>query len=312
MRILFWGTPDFATPALRAVFGEGYDVVGVVTQPDRPQGRSRSQLVAPPVKVVAEEEGALVLQPDVPSAQEFVKTLRDLAPDLSVVVAYGHLLSRELLDLPKLGTWNIHASLLPRWRGAAPIQASVLAGDTESGVTVIRLVPKMDAGPIILHAPTPIAADETGGELTERLAELGALAVIEALTLASLGPVSEIPQDESRVTYAPKITRESALLDFTKSAIDVSRAIRAYDPRPGAWARLRDAETKLSGALVVSDARGAPGTVLDIQEHGALVACGTGGVRVGYLQPAGKRRLAALDLAQGRGLAVGDRLNSAP
>lgn len=307
MRLLFWGTPDFATPALRAIIGEGYDVVGVVTQPDRPQGRSRSELLPPPVKVVAIEEGIPVFQPDKPRGDEFMAQIRALGADLSIVVAYGHILVRDVIDMPRSGTWNIHASMLPRWRGAAPIQASILAGDQETGVTIMRMVPRLDAGPIILQAPTPIAADETGGELTERLAELGALGIIEALTLLSLGAgVTEIPQDDARVTYAPKLSRDAARLDFQRTAIEVSRAIRAYDPRPGAWSTLRGADAKLFGAVPMGDARGEPGQVVNVDEHGALVACGTGGVRIGYVQPAGKRRMAALDLAQGRGLAVGD------
>jgi methionyl-tRNA formyltransferase len=309
VRILFWGTPEFAVPALRAILGEGHDVVGVVTQPDRPQGRSRSTLAPSPVKLVALEEDLPVLQPDRPRGDEFLASIRALEPDLSVVVAYGHLLIQEVLDLPRLGTWNIHASLLPRWRGAGPIQAAILAGDTETGVSIMQLVPRMDAGPVILQAPTPIASDETGGELTERLAELGALGIIEALTLAALGPLPALlPQDESRATYAGKVDRAHARLDWTDDCDRVTRTIRAFDPRPGAWSTLRDIDTKLAGARPVHSARGEPGAVLDVDEHGALVACGEGGVRVGYFQPAGKRRLAALDLAQGRGLAAGDRL----
>lgn len=310
MRILFWGTPEFATPPLRALLGEGHDVIGVVTQPDRPQGRSRSTLVPSPIKVIAEEEGIPVFQPAQPRDPEVLETLRALAPDLSVVVAYGHILSRAIIELPTMGTWNIHASLLPRWRGAAPIQAAILAGDSESGVTIMRMVPRLDAGAILLQAPTPLLPDETGGELTERLSELGALALIEALTLASLGPaLTETPQDESRVTYAPKIDRDSARLRWTAPAVEVARAIRAYDPRPGAWTTLRGVDTRLSGVTLVPDAAAEPGTVLAIEEHGALVACGSGGVRIGYLQPAGKRRLAALDLAQGRQLSTADVLS---
>lgn len=310
MRILFWGTPEFATPPLRALLGEGHDVIGVVTQPDRPQGRSRSTLVPSPVKVIAEEEGIPVFQPAQPRDPEFLETLRTLAPDLSVVVAYGHILSRAIIDLPTMGTWNIHASLLPRWRGAAPIQAAILAGDAESGVTIMRMVPKLDAGAILLQAPTPVLPDETGGELTERLSELGALALIEAVTLASLGSaLTETPQDEAHVTYAPKLDRDSARIRWSAPAVEVARAIRAYDPRPGAWTTLRGVDTRISGVTLVPDLADAPGTVLAVEEHGALVACGTGAVRIGYLQPAGKRRMAALDLAQGRQLSTADVLS---
>jgi len=308
MRVLFWGTPDFATPALRALLGEGLDVVGVVTQPDRPQGRHRSTLVAPPVKQVAMEEDLLVLQPERPRGDDFVAELEALAPDISVVVAYGHILPREVIDLPPLGTLNIHGSLLPRWRGAAPIEASILAGDKETGVSIMRMVPRLDAGPVILRAPTPILDDETGGELRLRLSELGALAIVEALALIALGDAQGEVQDETLATYAGKVERAMARIDWSRPAVEVQRVIRAFDPAPGSFTVLRDLEVKLFGARLAADASGDPGHVLDIDEHGMLVACGHGGLRVGYAQPAGKRRLAALDWAQGRGIAVGDVL----
>lgn len=196
MRVLFWGTPEFATPALRALLGEGCDVVAVVTQPDKPQGRHRSSTVPPPVKQVAIDEELAVLQPLRPRGDELLSAIGEFQADLSVVVAYGHILPKEVIDLPRLGTLNIHASLLPRWRGAAPIQAAILAGDTESGVSIMRMVPALDAGPIVLQARTPILDDETGGELAVRLSELGALAIVEALTLVSLGDAAGQPQPE--------------------------------------------------------------------------------------------------------------------
>jgi methionyl-tRNA formyltransferase len=306
MRVLFWGTPEFATPALRALLGEGLDVVGVVTRPDRPQGRHRSAPTPPPVKRVAIDEDMLVLQPERPRGEEFLAALRELAPDISVVVAYGHILPREVIDAPPLGTLNIHASLLPRWRGAAPIQAAILAGDQESGVSIMRMVPRLDAGPVLLRAPTPVLDDETGGELTLRLSELGALAIVEALALSASGDVPGEAQDESLATYAPRIERDMARIDWQSGADQVQRVIRAFDPRPGAWSVLRDVEVKLFGARVAADAAGDPGHVLEVDEMGLLIACGNGGVRVGYAQPAGKRRLAALDWAQGRGVAAGD------
>ena len=310
MRVLFWGTPEFATPALRALLGEGVDVVAVVTQPDKPQGRHRSSSVPPPVKMVALEEDVPVLQPERPRGDAFIAALRNLAPDLSVVVAYGHILPQDVIDLPPMGTLNIHASLLPRWRGAAPIQAAILAGDTESGVSIMRMVPALDAGPVLLQARTPILDDETGGELTLRLSELGALAIVETLTLISLGDSSGQPQDEAGVTYAGKIGREQARIDWTRPAVDVSRTIRAFDPVPGAFSTLRGNEVKLFGARLAHDAKGDPGAVLEIDEMGMLVACGTGGVRVAYAHPAGRRRLASLDWAQGRGVATGDLFES--
>ena len=310
MRVLFWGTPEFATPPLRALLGEGCDVVGVVTQPDKPQGRHRNSSVPPPVKIVALEEDLQVLQPERPRGDPFISAVRELAPDLSVVVAYGHILPRDVIDLPPLGTLNIHASLLPRWRGAAPIQAAILAGDTEAGVSIMRMVPKLDAGPVVLQARTPVLDDETGGELTNRLSELGALAIVEALTLVALGDSAGQPQSEADVTYAAKVNREQARIDWTKPAEDVSRTIRAFDPVPGAFSVLRDTEVKLFGARLARDAKGEPGVVQEIEEMGMLVACGTGGVRIAYAHPAGRRRLASLDWAQGRGVAVGDKFET--
>lgn len=307
MRIVFWGTPDFATPPLRALIGEGFDVVGVVTQPDRPRGRSRSQLDPSPVKQVAAEEGIAVLQPERPRGPEFVQALRDLDPDLSVVVAYGHILPREVIELPRLGTLNIHASLLPALRGAAPIQAAIAEGLDVTGVTIMRMVPALDAGPVIHVLTTPIEPDETGGELTLRLSELGATALIEALALVELGEAPERPQDDVQATYARKIEREDARVDWTQRAAVVARRIRAYDPKPGAWSMVRDVEVRLFGARAIIDRSGMPGEVLEADEMGMIVACGEGTVAIREVHPAGKRRMAALDWAQGRGVAVGDR-----
>lgn len=306
MRIVFWGTPDFATSPLRALIGEGFDVVGVITQPDRPRGRSHSQLDPSPVKIVAMEEGIPVLQPERPRGPEFVQALRDLAPDLSVVVAYGHILPREVIDLPARGTLNIHASLLPKLRGAAPIQAAIAGGLEETGVTIMRMVPALDAGPVMHTLTTPIFADETGGELTLRLSELGATALLEALALMEFGAAAERPQDDAQATYAAKIEREHALVDWAVSAAVVARRIRAYDPKPGAWSVLGSAEVRLFGARAITDRSGAPGEVLETDELGLIVACGTGAVAIKEVHPAGKRRMAALDWAQGRGCRVGD------
>ncbi len=307
MRILFWGTPEFATPPLLALIGEGHEVVGVVTQPDRPQGRSRSVLVPSPVKEVALEEGIPVFQPDRPRGEDFLAQLRALEPDLSVVVAYGHILRQEVIDLPRRGTLNIHASLLPRWRGAAPIQAAILAGDGSTGVCVMRMVLKLDAGPVLLAIPTPIDERETAGELTERLSMLGAEAIVEAVTRLEIGEITETPQDESQVTFAEKIDRAHARLDFTKDAAAVMRAIHAFDPKPGAWGTIREGEVRLFGARELPDRHGDPGEVLSVGEMGMIIACGNGAVAVEAVHPAGKRRVAALDWFQGRGVAVGDR-----
>ncbi|MFL5619379.1 MAG: methionyl-tRNA formyltransferase [Gemmatimonadaceae bacterium] len=311
MRVLFWGTPEFATAPLRALLGEGFEVVAVVTQPDKPVGRSRSALRASAVKEVALREGLPVLQPDRPKGDDFLAQLRELTPDVSVVVAYGHILPKAVIDLPRLGTLNIHASLLPALRGAAPIQAAIRDGLGETGVTIMQMVPTLDAGPIVHQVRTPIIEDETAGELALRLSELGAAALIEALALVELGLAKAEPQDDAAATYAAKLTRESAQVDWTASAHEVGRHIRAYDPKPGAWGRLRGTEVKLFGARVAprGTSHGA-GEVLAIDEVGMLVACGGGAVRITVVQPSGKRRLNPAEWANGRGVAVGDRFDT--
>lgn len=311
MRVLFWGTPDFATAALRALLGEGFDVVGVVTQPDKLAGRTRTRLQPPPVKAVAETEGLTVLQPATPRGEEFMTQISALQPDVSVVVAYGHILSKAVIDLPRLGTLNIHASLLPALRGAAPIQAAIRDGLGETGVSIMQMVPALDAGPVLFRAATPVLADETAGELTLRLSELGAGALVQALALVELGLAKPEPQDDRLATYAPKLTRETAQVDWARTAHEVGGHIRAYDPRPGAWARVNDTEVKLFGARIAPRGGGpAPGEVIAVDAEGMLVACGGGAVRIAVVQPSGKRRLSPQEWANGRGVAVGDRFDT--
>lgn len=314
MRVLFWGTPDFATPALRALVGEGHEVAGVVTQPDRPRargGRNRSQVDPSPVKVVALEEGLTVLQPDRPRGDEFLEQVRALQPDVSVVVAYGHILPKAVIDLPRYGTLNIHASLLPQYRGAAPIQAAIRDGCAETGVSIMRVVPALDAGPVILALPTPILPDETGGELQLRLAELGAEGIIEALALVEFGRAIEEPQDAAAATYAPKLTRETARVVWEGSAGSVECLIRANDPKPGAWTTTRDGlEVRLFGARGVTTHTGAPGTVLALTDGCLVVACGQNSVRISEVHPAGRKRQGAAEWVHGRGVAIGDVLGA--
>jgi methionyl-tRNA formyltransferase len=311
VRIVFWGTSSFAVPSLRALLGEAFDVVGVVTQPDRPVGRSRSTLVPPPVKSAALDEELPLFQPESPADESFLTELRALEPELSVVVSYGHILRSSLIALPTLGTINLHASLLPALRGAAPIQGAVREGLAETGVTVMRMVQALDAGPVMLQSRTPIARDETAGELEARLSELGALALVEALTLMSLGKLVEIPQEDAKATYAPKLVREMARIDWSAPAEIVARTIRAYDPKPGAFTTHRGGEIKLFGAAAVTEAdhgRNAPGTVVTIDSHGMLVACGTGTVLITCAQPAGRTRVDPEEWMRGRGIDVGERL----
>jgi methionyl-tRNA formyltransferase len=307
MRVMFWGTPEFAAPALRALVGEGFEVCAVVTRPDRPVGRDRV-LTQPAIKQIALEESLPVFQPESPREEDFQDLVEAVAPDLSVVVAYGHILPRTIIDAPRQGTLNIHASLLPALRGASPIQGAIRQGLVETGVTIMRMVPALDAGPIILQSRTPVADDETYGELKGRLSELGALALIEALTLIELGHTTEHPQDDSLATYAAKVDRATTRIDWSLGEHEVANAIRAYDPTPGAWTTHRGADLKLFGARRVFDVFGAPGEVLEADDAGLVVACGSGAVRICDVQPAGKRRMQAIAWHRGRGIAIGETL----
>ena len=305
MRVLFWGTPEFAAPPLRALIGEGFEVVGVVTQPDKPQGRSRT-ITAPPVKQIAAEEEIPVLQPKNARDPELVEKLKALKPDISIVVAYGHILPQRIIDLPPKGTLNIHASLLPALRGAGPIQAAIRQGLSETGVSVMRVVPALDAGPVLLQASMPIFDDEAFGELQNRLSELGALTLIEALTLVNLGKAKETIQDESRATYAPKVTRESSRINWRDSAVEISRLIRASDPKPGAFTKTPKGDVKLFEPKVMDGIKGEPGEVLKVTGE-LVIACGLDALRINEVQPSGKTRMSAHEWARGRGTKVGDK-----
>ncbi|MDH5643211.1 MAG: methionyl-tRNA formyltransferase [Gemmatimonadota bacterium] len=305
MRIVFFGTPDFAAPSLRALLGEGFSVVAVVTQPDKPRGRS-SRMVPPPVKVVALEEDVPVLQPETPNTPQFIEQFKRLEPDIAVVVAYGHILKPEILSIPKHGFVNVHASLLPKLRGAAPIQHAILNGFDETGVSIMRIEEGLDSGPVLLTVPTPIANDETAGELTVRLAELGALAIVEGLELIQLEQAQWEPQDHANATIAPKISREVARIDWNRPAAEIARLVRAMDPQPGAWTEFDQSGLKLFGPteadLVRRDSK--PGEIVETRPA-FVVATQKGALQFLDVQPAGKKRMAALEWIRGRGAEMG-------
>jgi methionyl-tRNA formyltransferase len=305
MRIVFFGTPDFAVASLRTLLRERFTLAGVVTQPDKPHGRSRSSLVAPAVKVAALEAGLTVLQPARPVGDLFLASLRRLEADLGVVVAYGHILRREVLETPALGMINVHASLLPRFRGAAPIQHALLAGDRETGISIMKMEEGLDSGPVLHRVPTPIADGETAGTLTTRLGALGATALVEALSLLSAGAAVPQPQDSAAATHAPKISRETARLDWTRDAASLERQVRAFDPVPGAWTSLEGAPVKLFGAMPAVGG-GEPGSVIAASDR-LIVAAGTGAIAVSEVQPAGRNRLSVEEWVRGRGIAAGRR-----
>lgn len=306
MRIVFFGTPAFAVPSLEALLAEGAQVVGVVTQPDKPRGRSRSTLVPPPVKDVAERHRLPVMQPVRPTGDVFLAGLRHWQPELGVVVAYGHLLKRDVLALPTRGMINVHASLLPRLRGAAPINRAILDGDAETGITIMRMEAGMDAGPILHQVATPIGAAETAGALTLRMAALGAEALVEALALMRLGRLAPREQDSAQATFAPKIDRTITRIDWTEPSAQIIRRIRAFDPAPGAWTELEGRELKLFGAALAGGT-GAPG---EVQDGGAALRIATvdGAIEVAEAQPAGKPRMRAAEWIRGRSIRAGQRL----
>lgn len=305
MRIVFFGTPTFAVPSLDALLELGEDVVAAVTPPDRPKGRSRSALVPPPVKLRAQAAGIPVLQPARPIGDDFVSSLKNLRPDLGVVVAYGHILRPAVLSIPPLGMINVHASLLPAWRGAAPIQWSIANGDPTTGVTIMQMEAGLDSGPILLAKTTPIGPDETGGQLTYRLAQLGADALREVIPLLRAGTMTATAQDHSRATVAPKVGREVGRIDWTKPASEVGARIRGFDPAPGAWSVVGGKEVKLFNPTP-SSLSGPPGTVLTTSPD-LIVAAGVGAVLIGEVQAAAKPRMPAADWIRGRPIEPGDR-----
>jgi methionyl-tRNA formyltransferase len=305
MRAVFFGTPAFAVPSLDALRAAQIDVAAVVTQPDRPIGRSHSSLVAPPVKQRAAALGIPVWQPERPRGDEFLAKLRAVHADIGVVVAYGHLLLPELLAIPRLGCVNVHASLLPRWRGAAPIQWAILRGDPESGVSIMRVERGLDTGAVWHERETAISDVDTAATLTDRLAQLGAEALIEALPRIAAGAEPR-EQDAVGATLAPKIHRQHARIAWSDPAHAVACRIRAMDPAPGAWTTVGAADIKLFGAEVVNAGDGAPGA-MRIQDDQLLASAGGGAVLIREAQPAGRRRMRAIDWFRGASLAPGAR-----
>jgi methionyl-tRNA formyltransferase len=297
LRIAFAGTPAFALPALRALLQSTHQLVGVLTQPDRPAGRGR-ELRASPVKLLALEAALPLSQPATLRTHENRATLAQWSPDLLVVVAYGLILPREVLALPRLGCLNIHGSLLPRWRGAAPIQRALLAGDTETGVTIMQLDEGLDTGPILLERRHPIGARDTAGNLHDALAELGATALLEAIDGFASGALVPRRQPDDGVCYAAKIDKAEARIDWTSTARQLDRQVRAFNPWPIAETRLAGESVRVLRASV-ADAQGAapPGTVLGLADDGLRVACGEGVLALQELQRAGKRPVAARDFA---------------
>ena len=300
MRIVFAGTPEFAVPCLRAAANKA-EVVAVYTQPDRPAGRGRG-LTPSPVKLEAIQRGIPVLQPENFKSAVSKDALRALKPDLMVVVAYGLILPQSVLDIPEHGCWNVHASLLPRWRGAAPIQRAIEAGDTRSGVCLMRMEKGLDTGPVLLAQAIDIGASQTGGQLHDRLSELGAQVLADGLgLLRATIQLPPHPQSDVGVTYAHKIEKSEAKLDWTRPAIVLANKVRAFNPWPMAEAQLAGERVRIHGAIALDEAHSAaPGSVLRASRDGIDIACAEGVLRIRVLQRDGGKAITAVDFLNAR------------
>lgn len=310
MKIIFAGTPQFAASALEALLVNGQTVVAVLTQPDRPAGRGM-KLVASPVKQLAMQHELPVLQPTTLKSAEIQQQLAAYQADVMVVAAYGLLLPTAVLQLPRYGCLNIHASLLPRWRGAAPIQRAILAGDGETGITIMQMDEGLDTGDMLLKSACPIEARDTAQALHDKLAELGAQAIVTALDRLGQGSLKAIAQDDAQATYAAKLTKAEAQIDWARDAIEIDRMVRAYNPFPVAVSTCRSVPVKIWQASPASDVQGEPGTVCTVEKNGIVVACERGALRLEILQRPGGKVLPAAQFIQGFALQPGDRFVAA-
>lgn len=300
LRIIFAGTPDFAARHLDALLSSEHQVVGVFTQPDRPAGRGK-KLMPSPVKVLAEEKGLPVYQPSSLRPQENQQLVADLQADVMVVVAYGLILPKVVLEMPRLGCINVHGSLLPRWRGAAPIQRSLWAGDNETGVTIMQMDVGLDTGDMLYKLACPITAEDTSATLYDKLAQLGPHGLIETLQQLANGNAKPEVQDETLVTYAEKLSKEEARIDWSLSAAQLERCIRAFNPWPMSYLLIEDQPVKVWKASVIDRQSGAtPGTIIDASKQGIQVATRDGVLNLESLQPAGKKAMSAQDLLNSR------------
>jgi methionyl-tRNA formyltransferase len=306
MRVIFMGTPTFALPSLEALRARGENVIAVVTQPDRPQGRGQA-LAPPPVKLAASRAGIPVQQPEKVRQPEFLEWCRAEMPDVIVVVAFGQILPKALLDIPRHGCINVHASLLPKYRGAAPIAWAVIRGETETGITTMQMDPGMDTGPMLVRRSVPIRPDDTAGTLAERLARLGAETLNETLDALKAGRLSATPQDSSQATLAPMLKKDDGRIAWQQPATAVDALVRGMDPWPGAWTTYRGEPWRIWRVRVMPD-EGEAGVVLQADAEGIAVGTGKGSVRITELQAPGKRRMAARDYLSGHAIKPGARL----
>ena len=306
MKIIFMGTPDFAAASLEALIASRHEIQAVVTQPDKPKGR-KGELTPSPVKVIAKREGIKVYQPLKVRDEEFVKTLRAYNPDVMVVVAFGQIIPLSILKMPKYGCVNIHGSLLPKYRGAAPIQWAVLDGEKETGITTILMDEGIDTGDILLKKTIKIDAEETSGSLFDKLMALGAKTILETLDELEKGNLTPTKQGESPTAYAKMLTKAMGLIDFTKSAKELDCFVRGMDPWPSAYTLLSGKTLKLWKVRVV-EGGGKAGSVIDIDKESFTIACGEGAIEVLEVQLEGKKRMSAGDFLKGSTLNIGQEL----
>jgi methionyl-tRNA formyltransferase len=306
-KLLFAGTPEFALESLRALHGAGFVPAAVLTQPDRPAGRGK-KVTESPVKQFAREHDIPVWQPETLKDADIVARIAEVEPDLMIVAAYGLLLPRAVLDLPQHGCVNVHASLLPRWRGAAPIQAAIIDGDSRTGISLMQMEAGLDTGPVIASASINIGGEETAGELQERLAALGGELLVQKIDEILHGKIAAIPQDDTLATYAGKIRKRDAAIDWNLTAEQISRKIRAYDPVPGASFELDGEIIKCWKAEPLEGGEGPTGTILSAGKDGVVVACAEGALRLTEIQRPGRRRVTAAEFA-GQGNFSGKRLH---
>lgn len=305
MKIIFAGTPDFAASALAALLSSHNEVVAVLTQPDRPAGRGM-QLLPSPVKQLAIQHGIPVLQPLTLKAIEVQQQLATLKADVMVVAAYGLILPNPVLQMPRLGCLNIHASLLPRWRGAAPIQRAILAGDSETGITIMQMDEGLDTGAMMLKKVCPITVLDTAQTLHDKLAKLGAEAIIEVMQKLGKGSFPGVQQDATEATYATKLNKSEARLEWTQSAVQLGRAVRAYNPAPGAYSSLNNTTIKIWQAEAI-EGEGEAGSILEVNKYGIQVACGQGILNLQIMQRPNGKAMPAAQFIQGFMIKAGDR-----
>jgi methionyl-tRNA formyltransferase len=308
MNIIFAGTPQFAATALAALHEE-HQIIAVLTQPDRPAGRGM-QLAASPVKQLALQHGMTVLQPETLKSEIAQQSIAACNADVMVVAAYGLILPRAVLQLPRYGCLNIHASLLPRWRGAAPIQRAILAGDKETGITIMQMDEGLDTGDMLLRHVCPIGTNDTARSLQDKLAEIGAAAILETLRLLQSNLLNPVKQDNDAASYAPKLTKGEARIEWRQDARQIERAVRAYNPFPVCHSRLKGVVIRVWQAALCNDKRGDPGRVLEVNKRGITVACGKDALRLEVLQRPGGKAQAAEQFLQAVTVEIGDEFDA--